>query len=466
MLKTANRNDVIWGYAAQLLNVGAGVLLLPFSLRYLDSRDLGLWYVFVALSGLAQLLEFGFQPTIARQTAYVYSGAQSLSATGLPEEEKSPLNLLLLSNLVAAARRVYGIVAIGAALILFGAGSLYLYSLLDHSSSPVNVLVPWLVYSASAVITFYFGYFTGLLQGRGEQTLANKMVAVSRAVMVLLSIPLLVFGYGLLGLALASLAAAAISRVLIKKAFFHPARPETLFLQQNRGEPNALSLMLWKSAWRLGVVQLGAFMIMRANLFIATSFLGLATAASYGLSLQIFTLLVSMSTLLFTLQMPRMNALQAHKNNEELKGVFASAVIASWAIYIVGAVFVIFAGLPLLALIKSNTSFLPTPWLVVLALILLLEMNHALSAMYITTLNHVPFVSAALWSGIGIVALGPVLMHFTNLGIGALIIAQGIVQLTYNNWKWPLVACMHLRLNSRSFYKYGKSGLARIFRPA
>jgi O-antigen/teichoic acid export membrane protein len=465
MLKHANRNDIIWGYAAQLLNVGAGVLLLPFCLRFLNSGELGLWYVFIALAGLAQLLEFGFQPTIARQTAYVYSGAQALTSVGLPRNEAGALRLPLLADLVAAARNVYRLVAFGAAGVLYFLGTFYLYSLLDRSVDATAVLLSWIVYATGALTNFYYGYFNGLLQGRGEQTAANKMVAISRGCMVVLSLPLLACGAGLAGLAAASLASAVVSRVLIKRTFFCPARSETAYLRQNKGDPKALTLMLWKSAWRMGVVQLGAFMILRANLFIATSYLGLRAAASYGLSLQLLGLLASMSTLLFTLQMPKMNALQTQAKSDELKTLFASALIASWVIYIVGASVLLSAAGPMLGILKSNTSLLPAPWLAVLVLIMFLEMNHALSAMYITTINQVPFAAAAVLSGVAIIGLGATLLHYTDLGIGALIIAQGLVQLAYNNWKWPFIACRHLQLNVASFCRYGKSGLARFFLP-
>jgi hypothetical protein len=101
---------MIWGYLAQALNLGGGLLLLPISARFLSPEDLGLWFVFSALAGLAQLLELGFQPTFARNAAYVYAGAQQLVKTGLPERSDNDdpaVNLGLLSGLLAAARTVY-----------------------------------------------------------------------------------------------------------------------------------------------------------------------------------------------------------------------------------------------------------------------------------------------------------------------------------------------------------------------
>lgn len=464
MVRQANRTDVLWGYAAQLLNVGSGLLLLPVALHYLNSNELGVWYVFIALAGLAQLLEFGFQPTIARQTAYVYAGAKNLAATGLPVNRAEEVNLPLLLELLAAARKVYRFVALGAIFVLFGIGSIYLYTLSSSQFNSVEILLPWLVYATGSILNFYYGYYNGLLQGRGEQTAANKLMTASRGFMVLISVPLLISGLGLMGLALANVASAAVSRVLAVRAFYNASRPETRYLQSHHTKSAPLTSLLWHSAWRLGIVQLGAFMILRANQFIASSFLGLPVAASYGLTLQLLGLLSTMASMLATLQMPRMNALQAKEDKEELRTLYASSLLGSWIVYVIGSFILLFIGLPILQYLKSNTLLIPMPWLIVMMIIMLLEMNHAISAAYITTLNKVPFMYASIFSGIGIIIFGFGLIHFTTQGIGALVIAQGLIQLLYNNWKWPRTAARHLDFNLSDLITHGIKGLKRLAR--
>lgn len=69
MAKAVTRADLLRGHAAQALNVGAGLLLLPVILRNMSSEDTSLCFVFVALAGFAQVLEFGFLPTLTRNAA-------------------------------------------------------------------------------------------------------------------------------------------------------------------------------------------------------------------------------------------------------------------------------------------------------------------------------------------------------------------------------------------------------------
>jgi hypothetical protein len=52
--------------------------------------------------------------------------------------------------------------------------------------------------------------------------------------------------------------------------------------------------------------------------------------------------------------------------------------------------------------------------------------------------NEVPFYKAAIISGIATVIVLYVFLHFLDYGIWAMILAPGLVQIAYQNWKWPL----------------------------
>ena len=67
------KKDVLWGYIAQFFNIGAGILLLPVILKLLPADILGVWYIFLTISSLVQMIDFGFQPTFTRNVAYVFS---------------------------------------------------------------------------------------------------------------------------------------------------------------------------------------------------------------------------------------------------------------------------------------------------------------------------------------------------------------------------------------------------------
>lgn len=76
------KSDIVWNYIGTIVSMASGFVLLPLLMHFLSSSELGLWYVYVALSNFAMLFEFGFNPTFARNIVYVISGAQHLSIEG------------------------------------------------------------------------------------------------------------------------------------------------------------------------------------------------------------------------------------------------------------------------------------------------------------------------------------------------------------------------------------------------
>jgi len=458
--KPVTRRDVLWGYLAQALNIGAGIILLPVILHYLSPEDVGLWFVFITLASLAQLLEFGFQPTIARNTAYVYTGAQTLVKKGLttPPPEGQPLNLRLLGELIQTARWIYRIVALIAFIVLMGGGTLYISSLLTPNQDPWLYLPAWVAFGFGYVATFYYGYFNGLLHGRGDITAANKVIVITRSTLIVLGALFVIFGYGLPGLGVASLVSAVVGRWASMRYYFMETRPEARQAHQMRGSLGyKLLKTLWYNSWRLGVVHLGAFLIQRSSILIASSFLGLAASASYGMTITVLMALMSISTVIANIQLPHMNALQLAGHRAALRSIFGEITIIAWVMFISGLAFIAMFGDALLHLIASKTPLLPTNELILLGVIILLELNHSVAAGYITTKNEVPFLKAAIYSGLVIAGLS--LSLVSTWGILGLIFAQGITQLAYNNWKWPKEALNHLGGDLPGLLRQGASRL-------
>ena len=430
------KSDLLWGYAAQVLNIGLGLIMLPVLVRYMSPAEVGLWFVFITLISLVQLLELGFMPTLSRNFAYIYAGTQKLSAFGLQDNGNGPLNISLLANLVAAARWTYlWITLVAAAVLIFG-GTIYITRLLQPEHDTFKVLAGWFALVVGSIINLYFNYLNAVLLGRGDVTAANKVVIGSRSIQVIFGVISVVAGFGLLGLGIASILSAIISRVLARRYVFTRQHPEMIGLVANAEGTKILIGTLWHNASRFGIVLLGVFLIWRANIFIASSYLGLEDAASYGLAVQIFTLLNTIATVPFNLSLPKLNSLRARKKNAEVYKTFSALLVSAIIMYVIAALFVLFMGNYLLDIIGSSTK-LPNNWIMLLmAVVFLLEINHGTCSNFITTGNHVPFVHAAVISGLCIVVLSVFLAPI--YGLGGLVMSQGVVQVLYNNWKWPM----------------------------
>lgn len=73
-----SKADLIWSYWGTIMTLSSQVIMLPLVVYFLNSEMLGLWYVFVSLGAVANLFDFGFTITFARNIAYCWSGANTL----------------------------------------------------------------------------------------------------------------------------------------------------------------------------------------------------------------------------------------------------------------------------------------------------------------------------------------------------------------------------------------------------
>lgn len=462
--KAISRSDLLWGYGASVLNIGAGIILLPLILHFLSVETVALWIVFTTLVGLTQLLELGFQPTIARYAAYIYAGSQKIQKIGLPtiDGNNEGVNGKLLDSLVDSARSVYRYISLIAAAIMLVGGTIYVSSLAPENQSQSEYLTAWIIYAIGYIFNFYYGYLNGLIQGRGDVTGVNKITIISRLILILASTTALVFGYGLLGLGFASLLSAVASRFLSYRLFFakyqRDCSPPIGELYEFRRD---LLATLWHNASRLGIVNIGTFLILKANVLIASSMLGLSEASSYSITLTILTTLSGLAMVICQIQIPHMSALQATHKKERLASMYGEIQLTSLIVYVFGLVLLLAVGSELLQILGSRTTLLPTNLLLLYGVVILLELNHSVAGSYIATTNRLPFVPAAIISGVSIVIIS--LTIAGEFGLLGIILSQGLVQAAYNNWKWPVMAAKDFNMNVISIYRLGVCGLKGRF---
>jgi O-antigen/teichoic acid export membrane protein len=468
MKQGLSRSDFLWGYAAALMNLAGGILLLPLLVIYLSKEEIGLWFVFLTMVGFTQLLEASLQPTVARLGAYVCAGAQSIDAEGITrnvlidDTTRNDIDQTLFSALFEAARTCYFFVALMISLLLLLGGGGYVIYLQQTNTGLGDMLLPWLLFSLGFIVNAGFGYFNAFLISRGDITQHNKVVALTRLAFVLVGALGILFGFKLLGLGIASVLSALLGRLLARHYVHQGLFPRPSSIHRSWGNP-ALQ-HLWPNALKMGLVQLGAFLIVRVNVLIASSFLGLSLVASYGITVQLILVLAGLSSMLVNLQLPQMNALQVSGDRLQLQKAFSLAVVSSWAVFIAGSLVMLFLGDHVAVIIGANASLLATPWLSAVIVIAFLEMNHSVSAVYLTTLNQIPFVGAAIYSGVANVVVGIVLCGLFGMGLWGLILAQGMVQLFYNNWKWPKAALDDLQMNVRDLVRLGVPEMMRLLR--
>lgn len=430
------RRDVIWSYASYILQTGAGFFLLPVILNRLPSEELAIWYVFLSITALVNLLDFGLQPTIMRNVSYIFSGAKSLKKQGVViQNEVLTIDYSLLKNLIKSIKKIYMIIAFLIAVIMFSVGSIYIKSITNALINQEQILISWYIYILSIVLNFYFYYYTPLLMGRGKIAESNQTIVMSKLSYILIAALGLINGYGLVAVSVGNLLGSLVNRATSFYFFYDKNTRENL----KNAEANDANLLpvLWSNAYKLGLVSIGAFLITKGNTLIASKYLDLETVAQYGLTLQIIMILSTVASIFFRTHLPKFNNYRMLGNIDEVKKDYAKSVIVMNLVYLVGVIGILSFGNSILDAVGSKTMLLPNAYVALILLVIYLESNHSNSSTLITTKNEVPFVSSALLSGLGVLLLGLISVKYLSMGILGLILSQGLVQLSYNNWKWP-----------------------------
>lgn len=431
------------GFLAQALQYGAGLILMPFVVSRLSAAEVGIWYVFLAAQSFAAVADFGFQPTFARFFSLAHSGVAFFARNGIGAAGSGEPNLPLTRSLLKTARRLYLGVALIAFVVLALAGVPYVSSLARQGGlDVVRIRVAWLVFSMAVAANLYFLWIPAFLLGSGRVSANYLFLILSRGGFALFGIVVLFAGGGLMGLAAGFLASQIAARALASILLWGTVATERGAPEE--GDTRAVLAAVWPNAGRLGLVGVGAFLITRYNVFLLSSTLGLVVSARYAICLQLLSGIASITQLPMQANLPRIVAARVEGDLLHFRRLVFGAVGAYLAMFAIAAATLILAGDPLLRTIGSRVALLNRPLLLLFAVIVALEGFHSIAAFVITTRNAVPFVLPALLSGIAVMISATVAVRL-GYGVVGVIVCQGVVQLAYNNWKWPLMVYRECR---------------------
>ena len=425
--------------------IGAGLILLPFILHKMPQETVGIWNIFQTITFLVMLLDFGFRPSFARNISYIFSGVKSLQKEGIAHASSdATVDYGLLKGTLIAMRRFYRWIAIGVFALLATAGTAYFYYILQkYSGDWQDAMIAWILFIAINCYNLYTFYYDALLLGKGYVKRSQQITILGQTIYVGLAIGLIYAGFGLTAIVGAQLVSTIIRRVLTYRVFF----TKELKAHLNEVEPNEPKEILsaiTPNAIKIGLTQLGGFLVNKSAILIGSAFLTLEEVACYGITMQVMDILARCATVFYQSYMPKLAQCRTENDIPGLRRAYQMCTGSLIAVFVLGGIAWIVLGEWALNLIGSQTHFVPVSMLCVTLLINLLETNHAVSAGFIMADNKIPFFIPSLASGAATVLLLWIFLDPLRMGIWGLILAQGVAQLAYQNWKWPSVVIKEL----------------------
>jgi len=442
------RRDIYWNYAATFLKIASAVLLLPFILRMMPTEMVGIWSVFMTITTFSALLDFGFNPSFARNVTYVFSGVSKLKVEGFETvtKENQDIDYGLLKGLINAMRWFYLRMAIILFLLLTTLGTYYIHSLLEkYNGNHQEVYVAWAILCIINTYNLFTLYYDSLLQGKGLVKRSKQIVIIGNVVYLSIAAGLILNGYGLVAIVTAQASSVIIVRWLSYHSFFTSELKQLLIKTKPRLKKEVLNA-IYPNALKMGLTSLGGFMVQRSALIIGSLYLTLDQIASYGITMQLIAVIGGLASIYIATFQPKIAQLRVEQNMPAIKELYLQGQIVLLATYFAGGVTLLLSGEWALSLINSKTHLMPL-WLITLALVLsFIESNITVAGGILLSKNEVPFFKASLISGMFIVIGLLTFFKLFHWGLFIMIIIPILVDLSYQAWKWPMEVIKELNI--------------------
>lgn len=188
-----------------------------------------------------------------------------------------------------------------------------------------------------------------------------------------------------------------------------------------------------KNILKLILNTLGTYLILRSSMFIAVNFLGDAEISFFGLISQIATISLTIGLIPLNSNIPKIsNFYYNNKINLSIKIFFSETRKGLILLFLIVPSGYIFLNVFYSDLIISYSLF---AWMLIM-LAVILEVNHSASAIFISVTDKLPFIKSGIISGI-IIVLASYFITPIVPSMLTLIFIRLVIQLLYNNWKWP-----------------------------
>ena len=451
-----------WTLVFAVVRSCGNLLVLPLVLHKLPQEHLGFWYVFLSLAALSALVDMGFFPTMSRVTAYLWAGAKQIDKSGVTpvevQDESSLIpNYRLLADLVKTMWLYYVALGIAITLAVGILGTNWILHKAEHLPDTHTIMGAWLLFLPAVFVNIAGGMWHPLLSGINQVRLNQQILVWSLVANYLVTVLGLFIGFGLFALVAGYLAMGLLSRAAAQAKFRRFSQAH-IYAREARWSRELLA-SLWPTAWRTGLVSVGLYGTLTFNTLICTAYLGVKTAAEFGLSQQLALAAMSIASGFLLVKIPLIAQLRARGKTAEISQIVFPRMRWFWVVYLGLSITAIIFGEPVLRdIFHSKTPLLSTSLLIGLFTVIGLEGHHAIFREIALTSHWNPFAKPVMIAAVLIVLLSLILVQ--RIGLWGLIIAPGIVQLCFNNW-WTVLIGLRSTGNTVEDYVFALFGLRR-----
>lgn len=447
-VENIGKRDLIWAALATLFRIGSGVLLFPLVLNMLPSETVGVWTIFTSVTMITGLMDFGFSPSFARNISYVFSGVRSLKKDGhenVDDADTAAIDYKLLKQTIGAMRYFYSRIALILFVFLAVCGTIYISVLMQNYVGDVReIYFAWAIVCVVNSYNLYTLYYDALLNGRGLVKRKNQIVLIGNIAYLLLAVVLLLCGLGLVAIVSAQLLSVLIIRILSRKSFYDNKIVANINSVEDSDNKDILRAIM-PNAVKLGLASIGGFLTFRLSTFVGPLFISLSDMASFGITLQLLSVVSSLALLFTNVYLPKVFQWRVENNRVMIRKTFYTSSFLVFSAFLCGGVFIGLFGNWILDMLNSQTYLLSGGLLLFLVVHYYLETNMVNATEYLLAKNEVPFYKRYMISGVATVILLFLFVGYLGFGLWGIIAAPMISQAILQYWKWPYEVIRELK---------------------
>ena len=283
-----------------------------------------------------------------------------------------------------------------------------------------------------------------MLNGRGLVKRRNQIILIGNIAYLILAVVLLLYGLGLVAIVSSQLLSVLIVRYLSKKSFY----TEDIIDNMNQlqcGDFKQILKTIMPNALKLGLATIGGFLTFRLSTFIGPLYISLSDMASFGITLQLLSVVSSVSLLYTNVYLPKVFQWRVENKILNVRRTFYISSLLVFLVFLLGGLFIEFLGGWILDMLGSKTQLLTGGLLLFLTIHYYLESNMVNATEYLLAKNEVPFYKRYLVSGFFTIVLLFLFLDYFNLGLWGIIAAPMLSQMLLQYWNWPYVVFKELK---------------------
>lgn len=414
MRKVLNKNE-LWSVISKIVNIVCNALVFILLAKFLSNSDVALWYLFCAIFAVIGIIEGGFMQVISRHITYIIEGKKSHKGINVHDFIKINNRIFYILLLIISIASLVG-------------GTIYLniynkihLSFLDYIS--------WFIYIISGVVGLLANLKSSILLGFEKVVISQKSIILSvlaRLFFVIIIIFLLnkrnlisfIFCFGI-----SNIIQLIINNYYVNKLYIQPT--------SNSPDKSKFIRNIVLSDMKKMFVNIVSYNLLTSIFYmLIANYVSISYLASFGFTIQIFSYLVGVVTILITSNMPMFSAFYAKRNIKLLNIVFFKKSLFSTCLYLCGICIIILLFSNINSIVHLNTNIILDKTIIPILFYLTVEFIVGIIANYLIVSNELRQMVLSLISSLFILISTIILMRY-HISLSVIYIVRGFITIVF-----------------------------------